>query len=124
MKYNTEQKSLILSILETNHRELTVNEIYNLLEKKVGLTTIYRLVNELVNDEKIIKINNEKTATFIFIEDDDENYLHMRCSACGNTIHINKNDIIVNGSHQIDFLKSVLIGKCSKCLNINGGLSL
>lgn len=121
MKYNTEQKILILDVLRNNHKELTVKDIFNVLEQKVSLTTIYRLINELVNENKIIKINNDKNATFIFIEEDDVKYYHMRCDLCGDTVHIEKEDIVINNNFNIDLIKTILVGKCSDCSVLNGG---
>ena len=50
MSYNTKQKNLILDVLKKKNNEFTIKDIYDDLDKKVGLTTIYRFI------EKEIKI--------------------------------------------------------------------
>ena len=62
---NTKQKQIILDILENNRIHPTINEIYNMAKTKyptIGQATVYRNVNHLVEEGKLIKIpNNTKS---------------------------------------------------------------
>ena len=40
--YNTKQKDLILETIKNRNSEFSAKDIYNDLNKKIGLTTIYR----------------------------------------------------------------------------------
>ena len=53
--YNTKQKERILNIIKEKHQEFTIKDIYEVLKEEVGLTTIYRLVDKLVSENKISK---------------------------------------------------------------------
>ena len=57
-KYKTKQKEHILEIIKNKNKEFTVKDIYQELNKEIGMTTIYRLIDNLVEDGIINK--NEK----------------------------------------------------------------
>ena len=46
--YNTKQKEMVLDLIKTKTREFTVKDLYLELNKEIGLKTIYRLVDKLV----------------------------------------------------------------------------
>ena len=51
MTYNTRQKQLITKIISEQSQEFSVKDIYNeliRLGEEVGLTTIYRVADELI----------------------------------------------------------------------------
>ena len=45
----TEQKEILIKYLKENSgKHLTINEIYSNLQKDMGMTTIYRIINSLI----------------------------------------------------------------------------
>ena len=58
MSYSTKQKDLILSVIKSKKKEFTIKDIYNEIDG-VGLTTVYRLVDKLVNEGYINKIKKK-----------------------------------------------------------------
>ena len=60
--YNTKQKDLILNVIKNQKHEFTIKDIYEELNEKVGLTTIYRLVDKLI-DEKVLNKNISRDNT-------------------------------------------------------------
>ena len=54
--YNTRQKEMILEYLEHLDKDFDTNDLYEGLNKKVGLTTIYRLLDNLIEENKLEKI--------------------------------------------------------------------
>ena len=74
MTYNTKQKDTILNYLKKNEDKcLTINEIYSALVKdnNIGLTTIYRFLNKLEEDNIIKKYTDKKEATYQYINNDE-----------------------------------------------------
>ena len=68
MTYNTKQKEIILDIIEKQHNSFTVKDIYNKLDKKIGLTTIYRLVDKLMSEGKLKKyIDNDNNTYYQYL---------------------------------------------------------
>ncbi len=55
MSYKTKQKELIINIIKSINHEFTIKDIYNSLNNKVGLTTIYRVIDNIVNENDISK---------------------------------------------------------------------
>ena len=53
--YNTKQKELILNIIKKQKKEFTVKDIYNEVKNKTGLTTVYRLIDKLVEEGIVTK---------------------------------------------------------------------
>lgn len=117
--YNTKQKADILLIIKKQNKEFTVKNIYNELNKKVGLTTIYRFIDKLVQDNKLNKYITKDNITYYqyLNECDMDNHFFLKCDKCGTLIHIdcdcindlsnhiynhhkfklNKDNIIING---------------------------
>ena len=90
MTYNTKQKDLILDIIKKQKYPFTIKDIYNLTNQEVGLTTIYRLVDSLVSDGYLNKeIGNDNNTYYQYIDKcDEENHFYLKCTNCGQIIHV------------------------------------
>ena len=90
MSYNTKQKDLILDLIKKKQTSFTIKDIYNELNKKVGLTTIYRFIEKLEKDNLIIKEINEDNITYYqYLEKcEHNNHFYLKCEKCKNVIHI------------------------------------
>ena len=62
--YNTKQKEIVLDAIKHQKKEFNSKDIYLFLNKKVGLTTIYRKIDDLLKENKIIKITNVDNTTY------------------------------------------------------------
>jgi Fur family ferric uptake transcriptional regulator len=121
--YNTKQKDLILDCIK-NHNEFTVNDIYEELNKEVGLTTIYRKVDELVNENKIKKYIGKDNVTYYqyLCDCDKDNHFYLKCDKCGTLEHvdcdcINELSEHINKNHEFEINKQniVINGVCKNC---------
>ena len=122
--YNTKQKNDILSIIKKQNKEFTVKNIYNGLNKKVGLTTIYRFIDKLVMDNKLNKYITKDNITYYqyLNECDMDNHFFLKCCKCGTLIHIDCdciNDLSnhIYNHHKFILNKENLIikGICDRC---------
>ena len=117
--YNTKQKDLILEAIKNRNSEFSAKDIYNDLDNKIGLTTIYRYIDKLVNDEVLNKtIGGDNTTYYQYLEECScHNHFYLKCTDCGKLIHVdcdcieeltnhitkkhkfkpNKDHIIING---------------------------
>jgi Fur family ferric uptake transcriptional regulator len=128
--YQTKYKQEILSYLrERENSTATVEEIYSALKDKnehLDLSTVYRNIERLVKDEKLLKLRDEqgnKACYQIMGEHADcHNHLHLQCSSCGKVIHL---DCTVMQQF-IDHIReyhgfdptcdnSIIFGKCKEC---------
>lgn len=123
MTYNTKQKDIILNYLKENKDKcLTSNEIYDYLKKdnKIGLTTIYRFLNKLENENLIKKYNDKKEATYQYIDSDEcKNHIHLKCMKCNCVIHLECNEATsltkhIQDEHNFN-IDSTIFGICKEC---------
>ena len=128
INYNTKQRELILEIIKKDNKQFTVKNIYDKLCGKVGLTTIYRLVDRLVADRVINKNIGKNNVTYYqYLEKcEEDNHFFLKCDGCGKLIHIDCDCISDLSSHIFKHHKFkankenvIIYGKCNKC--IKGG---
>ena len=122
--YRTKQKDLILDEIKKQKVEFKAQDIYEYLNKKVGLTTIYRMIDKLAREGLLNKtIGEDNIAYYQYLEKcEHENHFYLKCEKCGNIIHVDCDCIIelmghiakehgfrINGEH------IVINGICNKC---------
>ncbi len=116
---SSKQRSLILDIINNSCDHLNVDEIYNIARSKldnISLGTVYRNINQLVDDNKIIRIKtNEGLDRF---DNTKVKHHHFICEKCHKIIdvydkvNLNINDI--NGNIVKDY-EIKFKGICSDC---------
>ncbi len=129
MKYNTQHKKEVLELIKSYHGEhFSVEELYvnaNVQKIKISLTTLYRLINELVEENILKKFYVDFTHNACYREANCENtddHLHMICTKCNKLMHIESKDLINDFKNiekdeniEIDMSKIVLYGVCDEC---------
>lgn len=123
--YKTKQKNIILDIIKNQDNSFTIKDIYEKAKDKVGLTTIYRLINKLVEENKLNKtISSDNTTYYLYLSDcDEENHFYLKCERCGNITHIDCDCIKDLTSHITKHHKFrpnkdhiIIDGICSRCI--------
>ena len=123
MSYNTKQKDQILNVIKKQKKDFTIKEIHEKLDG-VGLTTIYRLVDKLVDEKRISKnINNDNITVYHYLEEcSHDNHFYLKCDKCGNLIHIDcdcidelSNHVYMSHKFIINKNNIVINGICSNC---------
>ena len=123
-KYQTKQKDKILKIIKRTKKKFTVKDIHNKLQDEVGLTTVYRLIEQLVKEgylNKTVGDNNE--AFYEYLEKcDNKNHFYLKCEKCGKLLHVDCKCISnlskhVLKEHNFKTTTSTIIinGLCEKC---------
>lgn len=127
--YNTKQKDIIINVIKHEKQEFTINDIYNQVKDKAGLTTIYRLVDKMVEEGKLSKYIGKDNTTYYqyLIECNEDNHFYLKCNKCGKMIHIDCDCIEDLSSHiskKHKFIlskKNIIInGVCEKCTSNKG----
>ena len=116
-------KSIILDILMTNPVHPNAYEIYQMVKDghpEVGMATIYRNLDFLVNEGKIIKFNTE--AQFDRYDATVRDHYHMLCNQCGKVydvpgevVECMDEKVSENTGFKITGHNLSFKGVCSKC---------
>ena len=121
--YNTNQKEMITKKIKSFNGDWTIKELYEALNSKVGLTTIYRLVDKLIVDGEISKIND---SSYCYLGNCREvDHFYLKCDTCGKLEHIDCSCIKKLTNHILkehDFTTNkehiILNGICSNCQEV------
>lgn len=116
---NTKQKEVVLNIINNSSNHLNANGVY--LEAKkvipnISLGTVYRNLNNLVDENKIIRLKMSDA-----VDRFDKNIIHAHvvCSICGKI-----DDVMYDYIKKLPNIKDYevmnydlrFIGKCKECL--------
>ena len=124
--YKTEQRKIIMDYLIKNQNKfVNAEEILDFLKihnKTVGLTTIYRFLNLLENNNEVRIELRDHTKYYQYITDESNNHLFLKCKNCGKSMdldcdefkHIN-NHIQEEHSFKLDS-NTIIYGTCDSCL--------
>jgi Fur family ferric uptake transcriptional regulator len=80
----------VLSTLERAGGFASAQEVYRLMQREgesIGLTTVYRSLQSLVND-KIVDVLRREDGEAIYRLCGEEHHHHLVCKSCGVTVEI------------------------------------
>lgn len=138
MERRSRQREEIQRILARKNFHPTIEELYYLVKQElpgIGIATVYRNVEKMVDRDEIIKIDIPGGASRI--DGNVEKHYHFRCEQCGRVEDVWLDLPIDQYINTVEPLKSAEItdhcleftGLCSKCrintksnfINRNGG---
>ncbi len=127
-KYNTGQRSRLLTFLEQHRDEpLSAEQIAERITSEGGeisLSAIYRNLERLEQDGSVRRSAAEdgRKAVYQYTGGECGEHLHLRCTDCGSMIHLDhpttealRDAAQSCGGFSIDERKTVIYGRCSKC---------
>ena len=91
----------VLSTLERAGGFASAQEVYKLMQRegeKIGLTTVYRSLQSLV-DDKIVDVLRREDGEAIYRLCGEAHHHHLVCKSCGQTVEI-EGGAIENGPRQ------------------------
>ena len=124
--YNTKQKDIIIDAIKHQKKEFTIKDIYNQVKNETGLTTIYRLVDKLVKDEKLKKYIGKDNITYYqyLTECNKANHFYLKCDKCNKMIHVDCDCIEEISSHiskkhnfKLNKKNIIINGLCDTCIS-------
>lgn len=130
--YNTKQRSLIKTYLKENAgKHVTIKDLQHHLDAKnnhVGLTTIYRHMDDLVKQGYVNKyvIDNSTSACFEYVQHEKNchEHFHLKCEICNELIHLDCKTLSSIEQHlskhhnfSLNLHKTVFYGVCNNCAN-------
>ena len=125
--YQTKQKDILLKEIRKKKEEFTIKELHEELSN-IGLTTIYRFIDKLVEDKILVKrIGDNNTTYYQYLEEcDKDNHFFLKCNSCGTMIHVDCDYVEelsthIKSHHKFNLNKDHIImsGLCEKCSKEN-----
>ena len=129
--YKTKQRDILISYLaEHADEQLSARTISNALaDEGISLSAVYRNLNSLALEGKISRItgNSKREACYRYIGHCG-GLLHLTCTACGKTAHMNMRDTQAffralerSSGFTVDPSATVLYGLCARCAERGDG---
>lgn len=124
-KYKTEQKKIIMNYLMKNKDKfVNAKEILEYMKKHkqiVGLTTIYRFLNLLEQNNNVRIENRNHTKYYQYIPQESNNNLFLKCKNCGKSMNLDckefeniNNHIKEEHKFNLDY-NTIIYGTCDTC---------
>lgn len=126
-KYKTNNKENILKYIKSLNKSFCVKDLYELMinnNENIGLTTIYRYLDELCKKELLKKnVNDDNIVMYQYLEEcNHDNHFNLQCRVCGKLYHVDCDcikDICAHLNKKHNFIidtKNILIpGVCDNC---------
>ena len=131
-KYNTRQRDLLIDYLKTvPHPHVTAGDIHEHFKSigiNIGVSTIYRQLERLVDEGTVKKFTIDSTSPACFeyddsFEEENTSCFHCKCVDCGKLIHLSCDEINeffehVSSEHGfvLDPKRTVFYGICEDCI--------
>lgn len=131
-KYNTQKKDNVLIIIKQLNADFTVKTLskqLNLNNYNYAISTIYRIVDELLCDGVVIKnLDNSNEATYRYVMPcNNHKHLLLKCNNCLEVFHIScdivndlNDHIYKKHKFLMDTSKIFLPGLCENCIKKEG----
>lgn len=123
MKYNTKQRQIIIDYFNKNKKAISIKDLSLILKDNISKATLYREIDNLVNEGKLLKIYNSDKNIYEYELSDFkigcDKHLHLKCDVCGKIYHLD--DSITSSLNSIHFMinysQSFIHGVCQTCNN-------
>lgn len=124
---NTSQKEVLLKYLEDNkNKHLNIQDIHFDLKQEIGMTTIYRIINTLIEKGCVNKIPLENKQGYCYTynpkSEECSKHYHLICEKCNKLYHFETKEVEKiskeaekNQDFEIDNSRVVFYGTCKKC---------
>ena len=123
--YKTEQRKIIRDyLIENKEKFVNAEQIMQYMKKRkqeVGLTTIYRYLKLLEDNNNVRTEVIEHTKHYQYITLECSDHFHLKCKNCGKTIHLHCHEFEnvsnhIKKEHKFSLDNNNMIyGLCEKC---------
>jgi len=103
----TNPRLVVLGLLLNENRPLTIEQITKLLEGQIAQSTLYRVINDLINFSLVSEFTTPENTMVVELRNNDQHHHHIFCQSCGSI-----NDIELSSDLENSLSKEVSdIGK-------------
>ncbi len=122
--YHTRQKAAVLSFLEAHaQQQYSIQELHEALGDVSGKSTLYRLIQQLVDEGSVRRFARGASRTFFYQYlgcRDCGGHLHLKCTGCGALVHLEASvseqvaALMEDREFELDE-QTMLYGRCRNC---------
>ena len=103
----TNPRLVVLGLLLNENRPLTIEQITKLLEGQIAQSTLYRVINDLINFSLVSEFTTPENTMVVELRNNYQHHHHIFCQSCGSI-----NDIELSSELENSLSKEVSdIGK-------------
>lgn len=132
--YRTKNRDMMIAYMKENKdRTVYVSDIHQYMKSQgvnVNVTTIYRFLDKLQEESRVLKYAAEKgeSAGFQYVGEGNscEEHLHVKCSSCGKIAHLDcafmeeiRLHLQNHHNFQLQCSGSNLFGLCEECRKLD-----
>lgn len=131
-EYETQQRRVLLDFLKEHpDRGFSIEELYEAIaacclpDQLPGKSTLYRLIPKLVSEGLVKRFAGDRGRRFLYqivACDECQAHLHLKCTACGNLLHLDhaaseqiKGELLEQSAFSLDQKETILYGICKNC---------
>lgn len=122
--YHTRQKTAVLGFLEAHpQQQYSIQELHEALGDVSGKSTLYRLIQQLVDEGCVRRFARGASRTFFYQYlgcSDCSGHLHLKCTDCGALVHLEASvseqvaALVEDREFELDE-QTMLYGRCRRC---------
>ena len=80
----TNPRLVVLELLLNENRPLTIEQITKLLEGQIAQSTLYRVINDLINFSLVSEFTTPENTMVVELRNNDKHHHHIFCQSCGS----------------------------------------
>ena len=80
----TNPRLVVLGLLLNENRPLTIEQITKLLEGQIAQSTLYRVINDLINFSLVSEFTTPENTMVVELRTNDQHHHHIFCQSCGS----------------------------------------
>ena len=118
----SKQRDLLLTIFNEHKRPLTAEDVYNMLDSAMDLSTVYRIINVFTVSEILLKLSMQNESKALYLLNENRHVHHLVCLSChqvktieGCPIHHYEHELKKKTDYDIVSHNLEIFGYCPEC---------
>ena len=121
--YRTKQRDQIQSVIQSTSGAFTAKDLYLALDRKIGLVTIYRFLEQKNSDGALLKFSENNLTFYRYSPPCQKtDHFYLKCDHCGSIEHVDCDKITgltahISKKHHFTPLNDhfIINGICEDC---------
>ncbi|WP_010520437.1 Fur family transcriptional regulator [Aquimarina agarivorans] len=119
---HTKYVKVLVEVFNKKHQAISVADLVRKLEGKMNKTTVYRILDKLMEDGIVHSFIGKDGLKWYAKCDDcshtthNDNHPHFQCKQCGEVMCMPMDlNLPASNNYKVDFVNTLMVGECPKC---------